>query len=74
MDIVIRAPGIAAPFYVDLTIVSALSVNALAGGADVTDGAAGAIPSKKKVRDYPNCAVAAFVVEARIKVTKAKEA
>ena len=63
MDIVIRAPGIASPFYVDLTVVSALSVAALGGGADVSDGAAAAIATNGKARDYPNCPVTAFVIE-----------
>ena len=63
MDLVIRAPGIASPFYVDLTVVSALSMEALASGAAVTDGAAAASAARGKARDYPRCSVTAFVIE-----------
>ena len=63
MDLVIHAPGIASPFYVDLTVVSALSSDALSGGSAVRDGAAAEIAAKGKRRDYPNCSVTPFVIE-----------
>ena len=63
MDLVVRAPGVAAPFFIDVTVVSALSVEALAGGAAVRDGAAAAIAAAGKIKDYPNCSVTPFAVE-----------
>ena len=63
MDLVVQVPGIANPFYVDLTVVSALSVEALAGGSAVTEGKAAAIAGRGKVRDYPQCSVTPFPVE-----------
>ena len=63
MDLVIRVPGVASPFYVDLTVASALSVEALRGGSAVRDGAAAGIAARGKIRDYPNCNVTPFVVE-----------
>ena len=63
MDIVIRAPGVATPSYIDLTVASALSVEALAGGSNVRDGASATIAMRGKARDYPNGAVTAFVIE-----------
>ena len=63
MDLVVRAPGIAAPYYIDVTIVSALSQAALAGGSDVRDGAAAELAARGKATDYPLCSVTAFVVE-----------
>ena len=33
MDLVIHVPGIASPFYVDMTIASSLSSDALSGGS-----------------------------------------
>ena len=63
MDLVIHAPEIASPFYVDLTVVSALSSDALAGGSAVRNGAAADIAARGKVNDYPNCSVTPFVIE-----------
>ena len=63
MDFVIRAPGVATPFYVDLTVVSALSTEAMRGGSALRDGAAASIAAKRKERDYPNCSVTPFVIE-----------
>ena len=63
MDVVIRAPHLAAPVYVDVTVVSALSQEALAGGSSNRDGAAAANAAKGKVDDYPLCPVTPFVIE-----------
>jgi hypothetical protein len=63
MDLVIHVPGIASPFYVDVTIVSSLSSDALSGGSGTRSGAAAEIAARGKVRDYPNCCVTAFVIE-----------
>ena len=63
MDLVVRAPGIATPFYIDVTIASALSQEALAANSAVSDGAAARVAARGKLRDYPNCPVTPFVVE-----------
>ncbi len=63
MDLVVHAPGIALPFYIDLTVVSCLSTEALSGGSAVRDGAAAAIAARGKVKDYPSCSVTPFVIE-----------
>ena len=63
MDLVIRDPGVAAPFYVDLTVASALSAEALRGGSSIRDGVATSTAAKAKKRDYPNCPVTPFVIE-----------
>ena len=63
MDLVIHAPEVAAPFYVDLTVVSALSSDALAGGSAVRSGAAADVAARGKAADYPECSVTAFVIE-----------
>ena len=42
MDLVVRVPGVAVPFYIDFTVVGATSVEALAAGSGVSDGAAAA--------------------------------
>ena len=63
MDLVVRAPNVALPFYIDLTVVSALSSDALAGGAAIREGAAAEIGARGKFRDYPNCSLTPFVIE-----------
>ena len=63
MDLVIHVPGVASPFYVDLTVVSALSSDALSGGSAVRDGAAAEVAAKAKFRCYPNCNLTPFVIE-----------
>ena len=63
MDLVVRAPGIATPFYVDLTVVSALSLDALASGSSARDGAAADAAARSKAKAYPNCNVTPFVIE-----------
>ena len=63
MDLVVMAPGAATPFYVDLTVASALSVEALAEGSGERDGAAAINAAARKVSDYPNCPVTPFVIE-----------
>jgi hypothetical protein len=61
--LVIHAPGVASPFYVDVTVVSALSSDALSGGSAVRDGAATEVAAKAKFRGYPNCNLTPFVIE-----------
>ena len=63
MDLVIHVPGVASPYYVDLTVVSAWSSDALASGSAVRDGAAAEVAARGKARDYPNCSVTPFVIE-----------
>ena len=63
MDLVVRVPGVSTPYYIDLTVVSAISMEALAAGSATRDGAAATTAALGKMRDYPNCAVTPFVVE-----------
>ena len=63
MDLVVHAPGVAEPLYVDVTIVCAHSREAMAAGASVRDAAALDIAEKGKFKDYPNCNVIPFAVE-----------
>ena len=63
MDLVVHSPGIAIPFYIDLTVVSALSSDALSGGSSVRSGAAAEIAARAKFRGSPNCSLTLFVVE-----------
>ena len=63
MDLVINAPGFSSPFFIDLTVVSALSSDALSAGSAVRNGAAAEIAARGKHRDYPNCCLTPFVIE-----------
>ena len=63
MDLVVHALGFPSPFYIDLTVVSALSSDALSGGSAVRSGAAAEIGARGKFRDYPNCVLTPFVIE-----------
>ena len=63
MDLVVHAPGLAEPLMVDLTVVSALTQDALALGSARRDGAAAAAAARRKRARYPGVAVVPFVVE-----------
>ena len=63
MDLVVHAPGFTAPFYIDLTVVSALSSDALRQGSAVRSGAAAELGARGKYKDYPNCTLTPFVIE-----------
>ena len=63
MDLVIHVPGFSSPFFIDLTVVSALSSDALSAGSAVRNGAAAEIAARGKHRDYPNCCLTPFVIE-----------
>ena len=63
MDLVVHVPGVASPFYVDLTVANALSVMALADGSAIRDGTAADLTARGKRRDYPLCSVTPFVIE-----------
>jgi hypothetical protein len=63
MDLVIHAPGFSSPFFIDLTVVSALSSDALSAGSAVRSGAAAEIAARGKYGDYPNCNLTPFVIE-----------
>ena len=49
IDLVINAPGHSIPFYVDLTIVSSLSTDALSSGSAVRSGAAAEAASRGNI-------------------------
>ena len=63
MGLVVHAPRLAEPLMVDLTVVSALTQDALALGAARRDGAAAAAAARRKWARYPGVAVVPFVVE-----------
>ena len=63
MDIVAFSPRIPGSVYVDLTVVGALSVEAVRRGSALRDGVASEIAAEHKVAKYPNCQVAPFAVE-----------
>ena len=63
MDIVAFSPRLSGPVYVDLTVVSALSVESIARGSALRDGAAADVASARKESRYPNCKVVGFAVE-----------
>ena len=63
MDNIVHSPVVAGGIHVDLTVVSALSVDALGNGAALRDGVASALAARKKERRYPNTEVDPFAVE-----------
>jgi len=63
MDLVVYAPGCSVPAYVDVSIVTALSQEALSRGAANHAGRAAEIAAKGKHKDYPLIAVTPFIVE-----------
>ena len=63
MDLVVHAPGFSSPFFIDLTVVSALSSDALSAGSAVRSGVAAEVAARAKYRDYPNCCLTPFVIE-----------
>ena len=63
MDLVVHAPSRGEPEYIDVSIVSALSVEALTAGSATQDGKAAAIAEASKRRAYPNLRLTPFIVE-----------
>ena len=63
MDLVVRAPAIDGTVWIDLTVVSALSVEALSKGSPQRKGVASEVAERKKRRDYPLINVLPFAVE-----------
>jgi len=63
MDLIVHSPLVSGALQIDLTVVSALSVDALGNGAALRDGVASALASRRKVRKYPNTEVYPFAVE-----------
>jgi len=63
MDLVIYAPGAANPIYVDISIASALSAEALAGGSAARDGRAAEIAERRKHAAYPLIGVTPCIIE-----------
>ena len=63
MDLVVYTPDSATPTYVDISIVTALSHQALASGSAKHDGKASEIAGKGKRKDYPLINVTPFIVE-----------
>jgi hypothetical protein len=63
MDLIVRAPDVSGPIFIDVTIVNAASREALAKGSANIDGAAAQVAARKKREKYPLLAVTPFVVE-----------
>ena len=63
MDLVVRTPDCTSPAYIDVSIVSALAAQALAGGSSKHDGKAAELAAKEKRKDYPQVNVSPFIVE-----------
>ena len=63
LDLIVHSPQVAGPMYVDFTVVSALSVEALSKGSALREGVAAGIAAAKKVAKYPGCATYPFPVE-----------
>ena len=63
MDLVVRTPDCTSPAYIDVSIVSALAAQALAGGSSKHHGKAAELAAKEKRKDYPQVNVSPFIVE-----------
>ena len=63
LDLVIHSPNVAGPMYVDFTVASALSREALSKGSGVKDEVAASLAAKRKIQKYPGCTVYPFPVE-----------
>ena len=63
MDLIVFAPPIDGPIYIDLTVVNAASREALARGSADHEGVAASIATDRKRRAYPNIPVTPFVIE-----------
>jgi hypothetical protein len=63
MDLVVFSPLVAGPMFVDLTVVSALSVEAVAKGSASRDGVAAGLAADDKCIKYPNCRLMPFPLE-----------
>ena len=63
MDLIIYSPRVAGAIYVDFTVVSALTIEAIAKGSALRDGVASDIAAQRKEQKYSNCVTWAFAVE-----------
>ena len=63
MDLIMYSPRVAGAIYIDVTVVSALSVEAIAKGAGLRDGVASDIAAQRKQFRYNHCVTWAFAVE-----------
>jgi hypothetical protein len=63
IDLVVFSPRVAGPMFVDLTVVSALSVEALAKNSATQDGVAARLAAADKVNKYPQCRLMPFPLE-----------
>ena len=63
MDLVVRGPHVVGPVYVDFTVVSALSTEALRARSFARGGVAAGIAVRRKRASYPNAEVVTFAVE-----------
>ena len=63
MDLIIHSPNVIGAVKVDLTVVSALSMEALSKGAGIRDGVAASLAEADKEDKYSNTTVVGFAVE-----------
>ena len=63
MDLVVHIPGRGSPVNIDISIASALSVEALRGRSAFADGRAAEIAAGRKRDDYPLIRVWPFIIE-----------
>ena len=63
MDLIIHAPGVAVPILVDLTVVSALSQDALERGSAQRAGVAAEAAARSKRAKYLGARMVPFVIE-----------
>ena len=63
MDFIVHSPLVAGALHVDLTTVSALSVDARGNGAALRDGVASALAARRQIHKYLNTDVYPFPIE-----------
>ena len=68
LDLVIRAPGVAHPIYVDVTVADATALEALAKNSGGRDAAAAQVLESRKRAKYPGITMVPFAVEAHGRV------
>ena len=69
MDLIVYSPQVAGGLHIDVTVVSALSLEALARGSALHEGTAARLASTRKEKKYSICEVYALPVEAHGRFT-----
>ena len=63
MDLIVHSPLVAGALHIDLTVISAVSADALGNGSALRDGVASALAARCKIRKYANTEVYPFPIE-----------